>query len=48
MTGYVAPRINDPSEEWITQTVNALINNGVIPFDDLIYPENNNRCQIIP
>ncbi len=48
MTGYVAPRINDPSEEWITQTVNALINNGVILFDDLIYSEYNNRCQIIP
>ena len=47
MTGHVAPRINDPSEEWITQTVNALINNGIIHFDDFIYPETNNGCQIL-
>jgi len=47
MTGFVAPRINDQSEEWITQTVNALINNGVIRFDDFNYPENNSGCQIL-
>jgi len=33
--------------EGFTQTVNALINNGVIHFDDFIYPETNNVCQIL-
>ena len=47
MTGYVAPRINDPREEGITQTVNALINDGFLHIDDFIYPETNNLCQIL-